>query len=161
MESPSSLDKTSSCYSSFKSRTTMKSLLGISRNGVVSFCSDFYCGSIIDPEIVKQSGYLTYLSKVDLVTADKGFVSYGTTWCHANRLKGDVCILMPSGRRTVTAFHVNYWLISLQNIYCYWTAIVHPGGNGLYCHHIYYTANHPVTARRKASLLFPCFLTGI
>ena len=50
----------------------MKSFLGITPNGVVSFCSDFYCGSI--SEIVKQSGYLTHLSKRDLVMADKGFV---------------------------------------------------------------------------------------
>ena len=52
----------------------MKSFLGITPNGVVSFFSDFYCGSISDPEIVKQSGYLTHLSKGDLVMVDKGFV---------------------------------------------------------------------------------------
>ena len=74
MESPSSLDKRSLCYSSYKSRNTMKSLLSISRNEVVSFCSDLYCGSISDPEIVKQSWYLTHLNKGDLVMADKGFV---------------------------------------------------------------------------------------
>lgn len=54
MESPSSLDKRSLCYSSYKSRTTMKALLGITPNGVASFCSDLYCGSISDPEIVRQ-----------------------------------------------------------------------------------------------------------
>ena len=74
MESPSSLDKRSLCYSSYKSRTTVKSLLCITPNGVVSFCSDLYCGSISDPEIVKQSGYLTHLNKGDLVMADKGLV---------------------------------------------------------------------------------------
>ena len=52
----------------------MKSLLSIIPNGVVSFCSDLYCGSISDPEIVKRSGYLTPLNKGDLVMADKGFV---------------------------------------------------------------------------------------
>ncbi|PFX26586.1 THAP domain-containing protein 11 [Stylophora pistillata] len=73
MESPSSLDKRSLCYSSYKSRTTMKSLIGITPNGVVSFCSDLYCGSISDPQIVKQSGYLQHLNRGDLVMADKGF----------------------------------------------------------------------------------------
>ncbi|XP_068758304.1 uncharacterized protein [Montipora capricornis] len=73
MESPSSLDKRSLCYSSYKSRTTMKSLIGVTPNGVVSFCSDFYCGSISDPEIVKQSCYLQHLNRGDLVMADKGF----------------------------------------------------------------------------------------
>ena len=51
----------------------MKALIGITPNGVVSFCSDLYCGSISDPEIVKQSGYLTHLRRGDLVKADKGF----------------------------------------------------------------------------------------
>ena len=73
MESPSSLDKRSLCYSSYKSRTTIKSLIGITPNGVVSFCSDLYCGSISDPEIVKKSGYLQHLNRGDLVMADKGF----------------------------------------------------------------------------------------
>lgn len=70
MESPSSLNKRSLCYSSYKSRTTMMSLIGITPNGVVSFCSDLYCGSISDPEIVTQSGYLQHLNRGDLVMAD-------------------------------------------------------------------------------------------
>lgn len=73
MESPSSLDKKSLCYSSYKSRTTLKSLIGITPSGVVSFCSDLYCGSISDPEIVKRSGFLEYLERGDYVMADKGF----------------------------------------------------------------------------------------
>ena len=73
MESPSSLDNRSLCYSSYKSRTTMKSLIGITPNGVVSFCSDLYCGSISDIQIVKESGYLGNLNRGDLVMADKGF----------------------------------------------------------------------------------------
>ena len=43
--------------------------LCITPNGVVSFCSNFYCGFISYPEIVKQSGYLTHLNKGDLVVA--------------------------------------------------------------------------------------------
>ena len=73
MESPSSLDKRSLCYSSYKSRTTMKSLIGITPNGVVSFCSDLYCGSISDPDIVRKSGYLQHIKRGDYVMADKGF----------------------------------------------------------------------------------------
>lgn len=73
MESPSSLDNRSLCYSSYKSRTTMKALIGITPNGVVSFCSDLYCGSISDIQIVKESGYLSHLNRGDTVMADKGF----------------------------------------------------------------------------------------
>lgn len=73
MESPSSLDKKSLCYSSYKSRTTLKSLIGITPSGVIPFCSDLYCGSISDPDIVKKSGYLDNLERGDYVMADKGF----------------------------------------------------------------------------------------
>ena len=74
MESPSSLDNRSLCYSSYKSRTTMKALIGITPNGVVSFCSDLYSGSISDVQIVKESGYLSHLNRGDnIVMADKGF----------------------------------------------------------------------------------------
>ena len=67
MESPSSLDKKSLCYSSYKSRTTMKALIGITPNGVVSFTSELYCG------VVKRSGYLQHIQRGDRVMVDKGF----------------------------------------------------------------------------------------
>ena len=73
MESPSSLDKKSLCYSSYKSRPTMKALIGITPNGVVLFCSELYCGSISDNAIVNKSGFLTHINRGDLVMADKGF----------------------------------------------------------------------------------------
>ena len=74
MESPSSLDNQSLCYSMYKSHTTMKGLIGITPNGVVSFASELYCGSISDPEIVEKSGFYNHLHKGDLVMADKGFL---------------------------------------------------------------------------------------
>ena len=64
MESPSSLDKKSLCY---KSRTTMKALIGITPNGVVFFTSELYCGSISDPDIVKRSGYLQHIQRLSLI----------------------------------------------------------------------------------------------
>ena len=65
MESPSSLDNKAACYSSYKSHSTMKALVGFTPNGVVSFMSEFYSGSISDPDIVKRSGYLEKLKKGD------------------------------------------------------------------------------------------------
>lgn len=41
-ESPSSLDNEPLCYSTYKSHTTMKALIGITPNGVVSFASELY-----------------------------------------------------------------------------------------------------------------------
>ena len=51
----------------------MKALIGITRNGVVSFTSELYCGSRSDPDIVKRSGYLQHIQRGDCVMADKGF----------------------------------------------------------------------------------------
>ncbi len=73
MESLSGLDKRSLCYSSYKSRTTMKALLGITPNCIDSFCIDLYCGSISDPEIVRKSGFLEHLQRGDHAMEDKGF----------------------------------------------------------------------------------------
>lgn len=63
MESPSSLNKQLLCYSSYKSHTMMKSLLGKTPNGSVSYISD--------PDIVKKSGYLGYIQKGNVVTLKK------------------------------------------------------------------------------------------
>ena len=38
MERPSALDNQSACYSSYSSRTTMKSLVGITPSGATAFC---------------------------------------------------------------------------------------------------------------------------
>ena len=73
METPSSLDKQSMCYSSYKSHTTLKSLIGITPNGVVSFVSEFYSGSISDPDIVEKSGFVNHVQHGDCIMADKGF----------------------------------------------------------------------------------------
>ena len=59
----------------------MKSLLGITPNGAVSFVSELYSGSISDPDIVKKSGYLVYIQKGDVVMADKGFCHKRSAGC--------------------------------------------------------------------------------
>lgn len=73
MEKPSSLNAQSVCYSSYKSRTTMKALLGITPSGALCFVSDLFPGSISDKEITVQSGFLDKLQPCDQVMADKGF----------------------------------------------------------------------------------------
>ena len=85
MAKPSSLGAQSACYSSYKSRTTMKSLIGITSSGVVCFASEIFPGSISDKEITLKSGFLNKLKPSDQVLADKGFncqdelVSVGAT----------------------------------------------------------------------------------
>lgn len=73
MEKPSALDNQSMCYSHYKSRTTMKALIGISPSGVINFVSEFFPGSTFDKEIVMQSNFLSMLKPGDQVLADKGF----------------------------------------------------------------------------------------
>ncbi|XP_046864361.1 uncharacterized protein LOC124458378 [Xenia sp. Carnegie-2017] len=73
MERPSALNNQSACYSSYKSRPTMKVLIGITPSGVLSYISELFPGSTSDLEIVKKSNFLDILSPGDSVMADRGF----------------------------------------------------------------------------------------
>lgn len=73
VQTPSSLLLQSQLYSSYKSNTTLKSLLGISPHGAITFVSSLYTGSISDKEITRCSGILDLLEPTDSVMADKGF----------------------------------------------------------------------------------------
>jgi len=73
VETPSSLLLQSQLYSSYKSSTTLKSLIGISPAGAITFVSNLYTGAISDKEITRCSGILDLLKPSDTVMADKGF----------------------------------------------------------------------------------------
>ncbi|XP_068735326.1 uncharacterized protein [Montipora capricornis] len=73
VQTPSSLVLHSEFYSSYKSATTFKGLVGITPSGAVSFISKLYTGSISDREIVKRCGILKLLEDEDGLMADKGF----------------------------------------------------------------------------------------
>jgi len=73
MQTPSSLLLQSQLYSTYKSHTTLKGLVGISPHGAVTFVSSLFSGSISDKEITRCSGILDLLEKEDVVMADKGF----------------------------------------------------------------------------------------
>ena len=73
VQTPSSLVLHSEFYSSYKSATTLKGLVGITPSGAVSFIWKLYTKSISDREIVKRCGILGLLEDGDGVVADKGF----------------------------------------------------------------------------------------
>ena len=73
VQTPSSLLLQSQLYSSYKSNTTLKGLMGMAPHGAVTFVSSLYTGSISDKEITRCCGLLDLLENNDPVMADKGF----------------------------------------------------------------------------------------
>lgn len=59
----SALQKHGESYSSYKSHTTFKSLIGLDPNGGIMFTSQLYEGSISDKQMVKRSGFLETLKR--------------------------------------------------------------------------------------------------
>ena len=55
---PSSLQKHSESYSTYKSHTPFKSLIGVDPNGGIMLVSPLFEGSISDKQIVQRSGFL-------------------------------------------------------------------------------------------------------
>lgn len=73
-EIPSALNKQRQMYSSYKHRNTLKGLVGVAPNGVVTYISQLYPGSVSDKKIVKDCGVLKVFEAGDLILADKGFL---------------------------------------------------------------------------------------
>ena len=74
VQTPTPLLLQSQLYSSFKSNTTSKGLIGITPCGAICLVSTLYTGRISDKEIPGCSGILDLLEAGDSVMADKGFV---------------------------------------------------------------------------------------
>ena len=68
---PSSLTLQSEMFSHYKNRTTLKGLIRVAPNGLVTFFSPLDTGSISDKEITKISRILPLLESGDEVMADK------------------------------------------------------------------------------------------
>lgn len=71
---PEQLNKQRVTYSNYKHRNTLKGLVGVAPNGVVTFVSDLYVGSTSDKKIVQHCGVLSMFEPGDLILADKGFL---------------------------------------------------------------------------------------
>ena len=53
---------------------SFKLFTGVASNGVLTYISKLYPGSISDKQIVQQSGFLKHFVPGDLILADKGFL---------------------------------------------------------------------------------------
>lgn len=71
---PKNMKRQRVTYSSYKHRNTLKGLVGVAPNGVVTFASKLYPGSTSDKKITEHCGITEKLSAGDLVLADKGFL---------------------------------------------------------------------------------------
>ena len=73
VQTPTSLLLQSQLYSTYKSNTIFKELIGVTPNGAISFVSSLYTGSISDKEISRCCRILDLWDSGDSVMADKGF----------------------------------------------------------------------------------------
>ena len=71
---PSLMSQQNVTYSSYRGMNSFKVLTGVAPNGVLTYISNLYPGSISDKEIVQQSGLLRHFVPGDLILADKGFL---------------------------------------------------------------------------------------
>ena len=86
LERPSDFEVQAATYSTYKSCNTLKGLIGISPNGIPTFISDLFEGSISDNQIVFDSGLVDKLEEGDAIMADRGFTGRESLARHKIRL---------------------------------------------------------------------------
>ena len=71
---PGQMSQQNVTCSSYRGMHSFKVIVGAAPNGVITYVSKLYPGSVSDKAIVQQSGLLNHLTAEDLVPADKGFL---------------------------------------------------------------------------------------
>lgn len=77
IQKPSDVNLQSATWSAYKHRNTIKTMIGCSPRGAVSFVSDTFCGSVSDRQIIENSDLLNKAStfeKNDSIMADRGIM---------------------------------------------------------------------------------------
>ena len=75
IERPSSLEARTASWSNYKHHNTVKVLLGITPQGVISFVSDTWGDQVSDKYLTENYGILRKLLPRDVVLADRGLTS--------------------------------------------------------------------------------------
>lgn len=73
IEKPSSLKAKAQTWSSYKNKNTIKYLIAITPQGVISYISQGWGGRTSDKYITENSNFLNKLLPGDVVLADRGF----------------------------------------------------------------------------------------
>ena len=84
-QTPSSLLLQSEVFSSYKSHTTFKAMIGMAPHGAITFVSGLYAGSMSDREIFKRSGIAKLLQPDMAIMVDKGFLVDNLAGCKVYR----------------------------------------------------------------------------
>lgn len=73
IQSPTNFQQQGNTYSQYKSRNTVKFLVGISVYGSISYISEAFEGSISDKAIFTESDITKFLNEGETIMADRGF----------------------------------------------------------------------------------------
>ena len=73
IERPSNLQARAMTWSNYKHHNTIKVLMGITPQGVISFISESWGGRVSDKYLTEHCGFLKKLLPGDIVLADRGF----------------------------------------------------------------------------------------
>jgi hypothetical protein len=84
IQKPSDLQARADTYSQYKSHNTVKYLIGIAPQGVITFISRGWSGRTSDVYLTEHCGFLDKILPGDVVLADRGFtISEAIAFCHA------------------------------------------------------------------------------
>ena len=71
---PKLMSEQSATYSTYRGMNSLKVIIGVAPNAVITSVSGLYPGSVSDKSIVQESGLFTHFVPGDLILADKGFL---------------------------------------------------------------------------------------
>lgn len=84
IQRPSDLQARADTYSTYKSHNTVKYLIAIAPQGMITFISDGWGGRTSDSHLTENCGFLNNIQTGDVILADRGFtVSDSVAFCHA------------------------------------------------------------------------------
>ncbi|XP_013889693.1 uncharacterized protein LOC106536897 [Austrofundulus limnaeus] len=84
-QTPSDLLLQSEVFSTYKSHSTLKAMIGMAPHGAITFVSALFAGSMSDREIFKQSGIVRLLQPDMAIMVDKGFLVDSLATCKVYR----------------------------------------------------------------------------